>query len=36
VVAGAFTIDAKEAAYLFRMAAQGGQFQGITLWGRRP
>lgn len=35
-VAGAFTINGQEAGYLFRLAAQGGQFQGITLWGRRP
>lgn len=36
VVAGAFTVNAKEAGYLFKMAAKGGQFQGITLWGRKP
>jgi hypothetical protein len=36
VVAGAFTTNAKEAGYLFRLATKGGQFQGITLWGRKP
>lgn len=36
VVAGAFTANAKEAGYLFKMATRGGQFQGITLWGRKP
>ncbi len=35
-VAGAFTVNGQEAGYLFRLATQGGQFQGITLWGRRP
>jgi hypothetical protein len=35
-VAGAFTVNAQEAGYLFRMATKGGQYQGITLWGRKP
>jgi hypothetical protein len=35
-VAGAITRDGSQAGYLLRAAVSGGQFQGITLWGRRP
>lgn len=36
VLAGAFSLDAKEAGYFFKWAVQGGQLQGLTLWGRKP
>jgi hypothetical protein len=33
-VAGAFTLDGKEAGYLFERGTAGGLFRGKTLWGR--
>ncbi len=33
-VAGAVTLDGKEAGYLFERGAAGGLFRGKTLWGR--
>jgi hypothetical protein len=34
VVSGAFTLDGKEAGYLFERGTAGGLFRGKTLWGR--
>lgn len=34
-VAGALTLDARQAGYLFEAAAGGGSYHGITLWGRK-
>ncbi len=34
VVAGALTVDGKEAGYLFQQPITGGSFIGITRWGR--
>ena len=34
VVAGALTVDGKEAGYLFQQPVTGGSFMGITRWGR--
>lgn len=33
-VAGAVSLDGREAGYLFERAADGGLFKGTTLWGR--
>ena len=33
-IAGAVTLDGKEAGYLFERSAGGGLFRGKTLWGR--
>lgn len=33
-IAGAVTLDGKEAGYLFERGASGGLFRGKTLWGR--
>ena len=33
-VSGAFSLDGKEAGYLFERSAGGGLFRGRTLWGR--
>lgn len=36
-VAGALSLDAKEAGYLFNVdAAHGGSYHGVTLWGQQP
>ena len=34
LVSGAFSLDGKEAGYLFERNAAGGVFRGRTLWGR--
>ena len=34
VVAGALTVEGKEAGYFFEQPVTGGKFMGITLWGR--
>ena len=34
LVAGALTLDGKEAGYLFQQPVTGGSFTGITRWGR--
>lgn len=34
VVSGAFTLDGKEAGFLFERGTAGGLFRGKTLWGR--
>jgi hypothetical protein len=33
-VAGALSVDGKEAGYLFGKAFSAGNLSGITLWGR--
>jgi hypothetical protein len=33
-VAGALTLDGKEAGYFFERAVPAGTFMGITRWGR--
>ena len=33
-VSGAFSLDGKEAGYLFERNVGGGLFRGRTLWGR--
>jgi hypothetical protein len=33
-VAGALTLDGKEAGYFFEQAVKGGMFMGITRWSR--
>jgi len=33
-IAGAVSLDGKEAGYLFERNAAGGLFRGKTLWGR--
>ena len=33
-VAGAISLDTKQAGYLFTLPSSGGQFKGATLWGR--
>lgn len=36
-VAGALSLDAKEAGYLFNVnAGAGGSYHGVTLWGQQP
>ena len=34
VVAGAMTLDARQAGFLFRAPMTNGTFSGATLWGR--
>ena len=36
LVAGAVSVDGKEAGYLFERSAGGGLFRGRTLWGQQP
>ena len=33
-VAGAVSLDTKQAGYIFTLPSSGGQFRGATLWGR--